>query len=454
MPRRSAFRAALGAAVAVAIVGGLTLVAFPVGEPVPVAPPPAAPDRSGQPLGAITPALPPVDRVDPNRTQAVTDLLRRRADAVLRRDEAAFLATVDPTADREFADAQRALFANLAGVPFDEWAYVLHPDDTVDLTMMPASPGTDELWAPAVDLRYALHGADPVPTSRGMGYLFARRGDTWYLRSDTALDELGRRTWRGPWDFGPSLVITTGRGIVLAHPGSEPVAQRLAGELDASVDAVSALWGTGWSQRVALLLPDTPDEMKALVGPGFPVESVVAVAVADRVDADRGTVAGQRVVFSPTGSRTLSVASLRVVLRHEILHVAARADTVDGSPMWLLEGFADYVGYRDSGITLPQGAPDLVELVRREGPPAALPVDAAFRSQGRDLDLAYQQAWSVARFVADRHGEDRLVALYRRLAGAGPASAGDTDAILREVLGTDRGGLIAGWRQYLRDTIG
>src|SRR5439155_12724268 len=120
---------------------------------------------------------------------------------------------------------------------------------------MPASPGTDELWAPAVDLRYALHGADLVPTTHAMGYLFARRGGTWYLRSDTALDELDRHTWRGPWDFAPCVVTATGAGLVLAHPGNEEMVQRLTQELDAAVAAVSAVWGTGWSQRVALLVP-------------------------------------------------------------------------------------------------------------------------------------------------------------------------------------------------------
>ena len=290
---------------------------------------------------------------------------------------------------------------------------------------MTASP-SDELWAPAVDLRYALRGGDVIPTDRPMGYLFARHGDAWYLRSDTALDSLGRRTWRGPWDFAPCVVTTTEHGIVLSHPGNQPMVDRLVRELDTSVQAVSELWPTTWSQRVALMLPDTPGEMRALVGPDFPVESVVAVAVADRVDNKTRTVAGQRVVLSPSGVRALSIASLRVVLRHEITHLAARADTVDGSPTWLLEGFADYVGYRDSGVTLAEGAPDLAKRVRQDGPPTALPEDRAFRSRGPELDLAYQQSWSLARYIADRYGEKTLIAVYRKLAGCRPGlGAGD-----------------------------
>ena len=361
------------------------------------------------------------------------------------------MATVDPKADDAFVESQRRLFTNLAGVPLDAWSYQLRADDTLDVSSLKES--ADELWAPAVDLRYALRGADLIPTDRSMGYLFARHGDSWYLRSDTALDSLGRRTWRGPWDFAPCVVATTEYGIVLSHPGSEPMVERLVRELDSSVQAVSAVWPTSWSRRVALMLPDSPGEMRALVGPDFPVESVVAVAVADRVDNKTRTVAGQRVVLSPSGVRALSVASLRIVLRHEITHLAARADTVDGSPVWLLEGFADYVGYRDSGVTLAEGAPDLAKRVRQDGPPTALPEDRAFRSSGTDLDLAYQQSWSLTRYIADRWGEQTLITMYRKLAGAGPVSATETDAMLRDVLGVDRAALVAGWQSYLKETL-
>jgi hypothetical protein len=436
--------------VAVAVLGGLALVSFP--QTVPDAGPGAGP---GRPMGAVSPA-PHVDQVDATRTDAVTDLLRRRAQALLNRDEQAFLATLDPKADEAFVSTQRRLFENLAGVPLDEWSYRLHPDDTIDVAELPdrvTDLPSDELWAPAVDLRYALRGGDVIPTDRPMGYLFVRHGDAWYLRSDTALDTLGRRSWRGPWDFAPCLVTTTEHGIVLSHPGNQPMVDRLVRELDTSVQGVSELWPTTWSQRVVLMLPDTPGEMRALVGPDFPVESVVAVAVADRVDNKTRTVAGQRVVLSPSGVRALSIASLRVVLRHEITHLAARADTVDGAPTWLLEGFADYVGYRDSGVTLAEGAPDLAKRVRQDGAPAALPEDRAFRSRGPELDLAYQESWSLARYIADRYDEKKLIEVYRELAAAGAVSASETDDMLRDVLGVDRDALVAGWQSYLREAL-
>ncbi|OLF16928.1 hypothetical protein BU204_14050 [Actinophytocola xanthii] len=435
----------LGAAVAVVLLFGLTLVSIPGTGQAPAPGP-------GQPLGAVSPA----PEADQTRAAAVSDLLDRRARAMRERDEQAFLATLDPDADPEFVAAQRRLFANLAKVPLAEWSYRLNPDDALDITDLPeeVTGAAAEVWAPGVDLRYALRGGDVTPTQRAMGYLFARQGDRWYLHSDNALDRLGRRTWRGPWDFGPCLVTATAHGIVLSHPGNEPTVKRLAGELDSSVRAVGELWPTRWSERVVLLLPDSPAEMRALVGArDFPVDAVVAVAVADRVDNASREVTGQRVVLSPTGMRALSLSSLRVVLRHEITHLAARADTVDGSPTWLLEGFADYVGYRDSGVTLAEGAPDLMKRVRDEGPPRSLPEDHAFRSSGPELDLAYQESWSLARFVAEEYGEDTLVRLYRTLAGVGAVSARATDSLLRQVLGMDRAALVEGWQGYLAESL-
>ncbi|MFC5287671.1 hypothetical protein ACFPM7_11475 [Actinokineospora guangxiensis] len=448
MSSRATVRVWLGAVMAVVAAAGIALVSLPA-QQVP------SPGQSGQgqPLGAVPPAEP--SAVDAVRGDAVGALLERRAAAVRGGDLDAFMATVDPKAEAWFRDAQADLFDNLADVPLSHWSYAVDAADVLDLTDLPEADTTAaELWAPGVKLRYGLSGVDTTPTSRDLGYLFARRGDTWYLHSDSALSELGRPSWRGPWDFGPCQVVTTEFGVVVAHPGSQAMVDRLVRELDPAVRSVSRIWGGDWSGKVALLLPDSPAEMRAMVGPDFPVESVVAVATADRVDSATRSAVGQRVVLSPVGSRALSLASLKVVLRHEITHVAARGHTVDGSPMWLLEGFADYVGYRESGLTLAQGAPDLAMLVAASGAPPALPEDRSFRGEGKELDLAYQQAWSIARFIAERYGESELVALYRSLAGAGPVSAAQTDELLRAAIGLDRPALLAQWRDYLDSVLG
>lgn len=381
------------------------------------------------PVGSTTPSSSASSGVDDGRVAAVRDLLDRRARALRTRDEPAFLATLDPAADQDFRDRQAALFHNLAAVPLAQWDYQVDPTRT--------RPTADERWAPGVRLDYRLTGVDAEPSGKPMAYLFARRDGRWLLNSDTAVGN----TWRGPWDFGPCHVLSSSGGFVLSHPGGEALAARVLAELDSAVGVVTEVWGTAWPRKVAVLIPGGAEEMRELVGEGFAVDSIAGVAVADRVDAAAHTAQGQRVVLNPAGATALSPLSLRVLLRHEITHVAARGETVDGAPLWLLEGFADYVGYRGSEVPAEKAAPALAARMR-EAVPDALPADAEFRGAG--MELAYQEAWSLNRYLAGRLGEQGLVALYRELAGKS-----DVDAVLREVLDTDQSGLVAGWRVFL-----
>ncbi|MFJ6674194.1 hypothetical protein ACIQMJ_24055 [Actinosynnema sp. NPDC091369] len=389
---------------------------------------------------AVAPTTPPA----PHRADAVAALLDQRARAVLDRDEAAFSAVLDPGADAGFRQRQLDLFRNLAHVPLAEWEYRL--DGEVDLSGL-ALPAADEVWAPDVRLGYRLAGVDVEPSSQGMAYLFTRRDGRWYLNSDTALEPAGRRTWRGPWDFGPCHVLTGTGGFVLSHPGGEALAARALAELDGAVTAVTEVWGQAWARQVAVLVPASPEEMVALVGPGFATGAIAGVAVADRVDPDTHTARGQRVVLNPDSAGALSPLSLRVLLRHEITHVATRGETVDGAPMWVLEGFADYVGYRRSDVPPTRAAPLLAAQVRRSVP-AALPSDADFR--GDAMELAYQQAWSVNLYLAASLGEPGLVALHRRLARV---RASEVDGVLLEATGGDTAALVRGWQDFLRRTF-
>ncbi|WP_307868671.1 hypothetical protein [Umezawaea beigongshangensis] len=420
-------RAPLAAVVAATLLVGLAVAVFPPSTGVPAT-------GSAQTV-----------ELDARRS-AVADLLDTRARALLHRDETAFLATVDPSADEVFRDAQRALFGNLAGVPLEHWSYRLDAR-SADVTGLHTA---DELWAPPVTLEYALRGADLAPTSRPLAYLFARHGDRWYLASDTALERQGLRTWRGPWDFGPCLTLSSAVGLVLGRRGGEALAARVLAELGPAVAAVTEVWGTGWAGRVAVVVPSGVDEMQTLVGPGFAVGSAAAVAVADRVD--NGAARGQRVVLNPAVAPSLSQESLRVVLRHEITHVAARAATTDGAPLWLLEGFADHVGYRGGDVPLAHAAPDLAELVRSGGV-LTIPERADFRS-ARTMDLAYQEAWTLCDHLAERLGEPGLVALYRRLAVVPESSASAVETVLREETGLDLAALTAGWREFVTARLG
>ncbi|WP_246195709.1 basic secretory protein-like protein [Halopolyspora algeriensis] len=433
----------------VALLAVITMVVWVVG-PISRQPGPVLPRERG--AGHPERSAPGGRAAASSREYELTRLLQRRAEALRTRDETVFMASVDPKASTRFQRKQRMLFRNLREVPLAEWSYRLDATATV----LPPDPGTlpvppDELWAPRVVLSYALAGVDTVPTTRVMGYLFARRGDSWYLTSDTALQEQGRSTWRGPWDHGMVRVVPTDSGLVLGHDRNLELVHRAARMLDDSIAAVTEVWGTGWSRRIGVVVPGSRAELRALVSPAYAVDGIAAVAVADEVDTTTGRVEGPRVVLNTQTAEPLSDSALRVVLEHEITHIATRADTVEAAPMWMLEGFADYVGYRGSGIPPERIAPDLIHRLRAEGPPTTLPSDRDFRLSGSRLDLAYQQSWSVVRFLARELGERRLVELYHRIAGS--RSPEEVEEALQDLAGMDLAELIESWGRYLLRTF-
>ncbi|HEX2283990.1 MAG TPA: peptidase, partial [Mycobacterium sp.] len=117
--------------------------------------------------------------------------------------------------------------------------------------------------------------------------------------------------------------------------------------------------------------------------------------------------------------------ALRIVLRHELFHYAARADTAADAPVWLAEGVADFVGRPQT-----PAPPNAAEL-------AVLPTDADMNTAGPARSLAYDRAWWFARFVADRYGTAGLRELYVRACGHGHPDVADLDTILAQ------------WRQWL-----
>jgi hypothetical protein len=128
----------------------------------------------------------------------------------------------------------------------------------------------------------------------------------------------------------------------------------------------------------------------------------------------------------------MSGDALRIVLTHELFHLAARADTAPDAPRWLTEGVADFVARPPA--PLPDGAARVITL----------PDDAELDGPGRSA--GYDRAWWFARFVAESFGVDGLRRLYS--AACGPRH-GDFPWAVREALDVDLTELQARWAAWL-----
>jgi hypothetical protein len=129
------------------------------------------------------------------------------------------------------------------------------------------------------------------------------------------------------------------------------------------------------------------------------------------------------VVVSPVPFARLSALGRRVVLTHEVTHVATRAAVQVTLPLWIDEGFADYVAYRGSGLSTALLAADVLPAVRAGTARRHLPSTTDFDPAHGDIAPAYADAWLAFDLMA-RQGTARPKAFYRAAAGldGGPAT--------------------------------
>ncbi|WP_430335646.1 peptidase MA family metallohydrolase [Rhodococcus sp. ACT016] len=414
-------------------------------------------DRESDPP-EVRDAAPVANPYEDGRRAGAQALLDEWAKTVRSGDTAALSALFDSGATPGFLDAEIRRSNNLAQVPFSEFGYDIGLDAEVPVPPTVAEElGASDVWAPTVYFRYAIAGADAQPTRKPVALLLARRGNEWKLVSDSNVTESGRETWRGPWDFGPVITRVVdgpeGRSsIVLGHPGQVAMVDRIAGDLGPAVAHVTDVWGQDWSRRAVVLVAGSHEEFASLVGAAHSGADIAAVSVSDAVDLRSRTASGQRIVFSPESADRLTDLTRVSVLRHELTHIAARTVTEDGSPLWILEGYADYVGYRGVEATFGALAPTLSAEVAKNGPPTSLPADADFGAGGDTARRAYESSWSLAAFVAGEYGEEKLDALYRSLA-QGAATGDRLDGRIRDALGVDADGLAQAWGAWVEKQV-
>ncbi len=220
-----------------------------------------------------------------------------------------------------------------------------------------------------------------------------------------------------------ALVLPDGRTArLLALGGSQSSAllQRLPAELPDAVAAVTEFWGPDWPRDIEIAVAGSDQQFRVLAGGAADIAA---------------TTTAQRIMFAP-GAAGMSPAALRIVLRHELFHYAARSRTAADAPRWLTEGVADYVGRPPAPLPGPAQAAALAQL----------PTDADLDTPGAARSLAYDRAWWFSRYVADAYGVPKLRELYLRACGPGHP---DVATAVRETLGADLDAVVAGWRRWL-----
>ncbi|MFE6618371.1 hypothetical protein ACFZBP_27795 [Streptomyces sp. NPDC008086] len=359
----------------------------------------------------------------------VQRLLDRRAAAILGHDETAYLRT-----------GARDRYGNLRAVPFAAWSY--------RLTGLRRTGGTALAEA---ELRYRVQGYDrgPVGVGRTLSLSLDVEG-RWYVDAERPAKGSAAQLW----DQGEVSVVRGDDSLVLGVGQSGAALRSYAELADRAVPAVSQAWGTQWPRRVVVLVPRSLDGMAGLLGaPASSYRGIAAVTTGET--GAPASAPADRIIVNPDAYGVLGGTGRQVVLTHETTHVATRAHTTAATPLWLSEGYADWIGYLGSGRSPSQAAPELSRAVGEGRVPEELPGDGdfGFSGDGGRLARAYESGWMACRMIADRWGEVRLAEFYRAV-GAHDGRGGAVEEALKTVLGTSLEDFRAEWREYLRAQLG
>ena len=290
------------------------LVAEPGDDPPYRARPPAAPSTAIDPVGA-------------------DDALRRLATAIADGDRGA-AAALAPSNDTAAAALLEALVGNAVAARIGEVSF-RYVDDLGPMR-------TDGTWWAAVDTSWRYEGFDPTAARTEVAVRF-RAGD-----DGVAVVDVGDADLRTPvWMDGPVAVRRTATTLVVAAAGA-PVG-RYALLAERAVPVVREVLA-GWRPRLVVEVPaDATALDRALDAEPGNYGGIAAVTVAGDGSAVPGSPV--HVFVNPEVYGRLRGTGAQVVMSHEAAHVAS-AGPSSQAPVWLVEGFADYVALRDVDLPL------------------------------------------------------------------------------------------------------
>ncbi|MBA3782491.1 MAG: hypothetical protein H0X12_11655 [Nocardioides sp.] len=296
----------------------------------------------------------------------------------------------------------------------------------------------DGSWQAAVDLTWAFGGFDSFPAATEVVVGFAPVADTVGITSFG--DPSGSR--RSPVWLGQRVHVVRGKGLLVLAAESRRVARTYADRLRAAYPAVRAVLSR-WRPSVVVEVPASATDLDAALG-SAPGSYDAVAAVTTTVDGSQDEQAPVHVFVNPDVSRRLRSEGAQIVMTHEVVHVATDA-ALSPMPLWLLEGFADYVALLTVRLPLSVTAARIAGQVRRDGPPDRLPGAEEFDPSADGLEAVYESAWLACLVLSQQIGQDGLEKVYRA-ADAGIAVA---DALGEAGISQQR--LVRLWRDRLQD---
>jgi hypothetical protein len=339
--------------------------------------------------------------------------------------------------DRVFADESSPPGSG-SGVATDDISSSLRrlPLSTYSLRYVTEVAHRSRTWRADVAVQWGLRGVDRRAVSSEVEVTFASTGRG--ARITAMVPTEGQHA--PVWLLGRLDVRRVGPALVLSL--QPPLTQNVVAQTRRAVRDVRRVL-VGWDGGLVVVLPETTEQLEQLLAAAEGTYDNIA-AVTAAADGGGDPSAPVRVLLNPPVFTGLGPLAGQVVLTHEATHAATGA-TFRDMPLWLVEGFGDYVALVGDPVPVQVAAGQALQRVRRSGPPRRLPAEGDFSTSAHGLGASYEAAWLACRLIAERYGEDRLLRFYQAV-----ARNQDIDAAFASVLGTTERRFTADWRDYLR----
>jgi uncharacterized protein len=335
-------------------------------------------------------------------------LLAARTEAILTRNETAFLDTVDPSVPGLLAEEQH-------------WFVELAQYDLADfsLTGRPVVLLTEGGFVADVTLDYHLADADSVPWGKG----------TIPLKAHLTPGGAGV-LWAG-FPFG----TLQGDGVQVLHAAGQ---EELAGELLHAAEALYPLLAGELEieqpTTLFIKLYTSDQEFRAGISLAFPQVQWA------QAWTGRGSSLKLRLESDVTADEYRPLLAVQMA-RHLLYQMGSDSE-------WLVKGASLYLaGTLDRGVGELDFAQELYKLLRtlRQGSPStleAMPPD--YELSETELPVVQAQAWDTVRYLEYAHGREGLLTVFQN-----QAQGLDLDAALQAAIGQTRAEFEAAWVESL-----
>lgn len=334
--------------------------------------------------------------------------------------------------DSQAGDLAQSVVANAAALRVGGFTVRYLDEDSALSAHLPEGQ-----WAASVALTWRFAGFDVRPVKSEVTVVFAAEDDR------ATVVDIGGGDRRTPlWLIAPLHVQHSDTALVMAV--DKDSVERYAEQAETAVRQVRTVIPR-WHQKLVMVVPGSGEQLDRVLN-AEPGRYANIAAVTTTVDGTLDRTVPVHVYVNPDVFDGLKHGGAQVVTTHELVHVATGAATASAMPLWLVEGFADYVALRDVDLPLSVTAGQILGKVRRDGVPDHLPSDGEFDTRTQHLGTNYEAAWLACRLLAQTGSEQDLLRFHQRVSEGEPLARA-----LSDIFGLTQKELVARWQRELRE---